>query len=367
MTSNETEKESGLLGPPTPWDSSPMRLEQWLTREAPHDAIQLWILKQDQPRADELLLCRGFSDQTIASWISGAHRSDTIFQRAGEEGGVQGVLSDTGMHNGVLPPEARVMAHMQMESLAHGRAWYILAARRGEPFTTREQEIMASSLRLWQASFNRPAEAGMARMVVGSDHRLLHADPACRLLLLHHGVSFQQLIGWIHEIHEQRWPGATDEAPHDFAIELGDEVYWVVIRRTKSVELPGSHNWRLELRPLEPNELVPVGHLADERIALALAYIHDRCNESPSLTSIARHVHVSPFHFHRLFTRQVGVSPKQYLQMKQLQVARWRLRSQRVPIGRIAKEAGFRSHGHFTATFRRVVGASPTAYRNRST
>src|SRR5690606_30298086 len=102
----------------------------------------------------------------------------------------------------------------------------------------------------------------------------------------------------------------------------------------------------------------PVGVVPDLRIARALGYIHDHFAESPSLNDVANAVHISPFHFHRLFSKVVGVTPKQYVLQKQIQVARWLLRSRNMPISRIAEETGFASHGHFTSTFRRFVGAS---------
>ena len=102
---------------------------------------------------------------------------------------------------------------------------------------------------------------------------------------------------------------------------------------------------------------------ATQRVARAIAFIHDHFADNPSLEDIAAEVHVSPFHFHRVFTRLVGESPKRYLQLKQLQVASELLRRSYVPIRDIARLTGFTSHGHFNATFRRVVGESPTEHR----
>ena len=99
------------------------------------------------------------------------------------------------------------------------------------------------------------------------------------------------------------------------------------------------------------------------RVAQAVAYIHENFNQSPTLTQVAQNVGVSPFHFHRLFMKHVGISPKQYLQRKQMQVAKWLLRSSRQSIGKVATQSGFASHGHFTSTFQRMAGMSPRRYR----
>lgn len=51
-----------------------------------------------------------------------------------------------------------------------------------------------------------------------------------------------------------------------------------------------------------------------ERMAKAITFVVERVNEQPTLAQIAEHVHLSPFHFQRLFSRWVGVTPKRFLQ-----------------------------------------------------
>lgn len=51
-----------------------------------------------------------------------------------------------------------------------------------------------------------------------------------------------------------------------------------------------------------------------ERIASAIAYISERAVDQPALDDIAAHVHLSPFHFQRLFRRWAGTTPKRFLQ-----------------------------------------------------
>jgi AraC family transcriptional regulator of adaptative response/methylated-DNA-[protein]-cysteine methyltransferase len=50
------------------------------------------------------------------------------------------------------------------------------------------------------------------------------------------------------------------------------------------------------------------------RIEKALIYIADRVDDQPELDDVAASIGLSPFHFQRLFTRWVGVSPKKFLQ-----------------------------------------------------
>src|SRR5881394_3123952 len=50
------------------------------------------------------------------------------------------------------------------------------------------------------------------------------------------------------------------------------------------------------------------------RVERALQFLKENQRRHPSLDEIARHVHLSPFHFERLFQRWAGTSPKRFLQ-----------------------------------------------------
>lgn len=50
------------------------------------------------------------------------------------------------------------------------------------------------------------------------------------------------------------------------------------------------------------------------RVENAIVYLEEHYREQPSLEEIAGSVHLSEYHFQRLFTRWVGISPKRFLQ-----------------------------------------------------
>ena len=51
-----------------------------------------------------------------------------------------------------------------------------------------------------------------------------------------------------------------------------------------------------------------------QMIKKAIEFIADHTKDQPGLDKIAKHVHLSPFHFQRLFQRWAGISPKKFLQ-----------------------------------------------------
>ncbi|MHB1305971.1 MAG: methylated-DNA--[protein]-cysteine S-methyltransferase [Limisphaerales bacterium] len=63
-----------------------------------------------------------------------------------------------------------------------------------------------------------------------------------------------------------------------------------------------------------------------ERVARVIRHLHAHQVEQPDLADLAACAGLSPYHFHRLFTRWAGVTPKDFLQCLTLEHARERLR-----------------------------------------
>ncbi len=58
------------------------------------------------------------------------------------------------------------------------------------------------------------------------------------------------------------------------------------------------------------------------RIAEAIDYIKANFKEQPNLDEVAEKVHLSPFHFQRLFSDWAGTSPKKFLQYTSIEHAK---------------------------------------------
>ena len=59
-----------------------------------------------------------------------------------------------------------------------------------------------------------------------------------------------------------------------------------------------------------------------ERIAKVIRFLDEHHNEQPDLETLAAQAGLSPFHFHRLFSRWAGITPKDFLQCLMLSHAK---------------------------------------------
>jgi len=102
----------------------------------------------------------------------------------------------------------------------------------------------------------------------------------------------------------------------------------------------------------------------DRRRALEAAnWLESRASQAVDLARVASEVGLSPFHFLRLFSRVLGVTPHQYLVRSRLSRAAQLLCEQECPITELALEVGFADLSNFIRTFQRAAGISPSGFR----
>jgi AraC-like DNA-binding protein len=102
----------------------------------------------------------------------------------------------------------------------------------------------------------------------------------------------------------------------------------------------------------------------DRRRAVEAALWMDAHAQQPTnLESVAREAGLSPFHFLRLFSKVLGVTPHQYLVRSRLRRAARLLADGDRPITEVAFDVGFADLSNFVRTFHRAAGVSPKIFR----
>jgi AraC family transcriptional regulator of adaptative response/methylated-DNA-[protein]-cysteine methyltransferase len=100
------------------------------------------------------------------------------------------------------------------------------------------------------------------------------------------------------------------------------------------------------------------------RIADAIDYIKANFKEQPNLDEVAEKVHLSPFHFQRLFSDWAGTSPKKFLQYTSLEHAKKLLKENQATISETAYETGLSGTSRLHDLFVNIEGMTPAEYKN---
>lgn len=101
------------------------------------------------------------------------------------------------------------------------------------------------------------------------------------------------------------------------------------------------------------------GGLSREKLMRAIEYIQDQLGTDLTVSGIARAVHMSPYHFSRLFKQSTGQSPYRYVIQARAKKARELLTSGKFSITAIAHRVGFADQSHLTRHLKHIFGITP--------
>ncbi len=94
------------------------------------------------------------------------------------------------------------------------------------------------------------------------------------------------------------------------------------------------------------------------RVASAISFFQDNYKSQPKLEDVAEHVHLSPFHFQRMFQQWAGVTPKQFLQYLTAEYAKSVLKETNATLFEAAFESGLSGTSRLHDLFIKVEGMS---------
>ena len=101
-----------------------------------------------------------------------------------------------------------------------------------------------------------------------------------------------------------------------------------------------------------------------EIVEKAIQFIEAKQDEQPSLSSIASFVNLSEFHFQRLFSRWVGISPKRFLQYLTKEYAK-RLLNESKNLLDVTYDSGLSSPGRLHDLFIHCEAVTPGEYKTK--
>jgi len=99
-----------------------------------------------------------------------------------------------------------------------------------------------------------------------------------------------------------------------------------------------------------------------QRIEQAIKYLEENFQRQPELNDVAKEVHLSEFHFQRLFTEWAGISPKRFLQFLTIDFLKQKLQQSK-NISDAAESVGLSSQSRVYDLFTTLEVVTPQEYK----
>lgn len=103
--------------------------------------------------------------------------------------------------------------------------------------------------------------------------------------------------------------------------------------------------------------------MEDNRIAKTVLYIRKHLNEAIELEKFAGISCLSKDHFIRLFKKELGTTPLQYINQKKIEKAQLLLITEELAVKEIAFQLAFDDYSYFNRLFKKTTGVTPQEYR----
>lgn len=102
--------------------------------------------------------------------------------------------------------------------------------------------------------------------------------------------------------------------------------------------------------------------MSSSLLLLITEFVHDKLQESITVEQLCSLVHLSRYHFTRLFKATVGITPHRYILQSKIEYAKEIMKKGKGSILDAAYQLSFSDHAHFTNTFRKFTGTTPKSF-----
>lgn len=104
-------------------------------------------------------------------------------------------------------------------------------------------------------------------------------------------------------------------------------------------------------------------HAYHKSINQVLIYIQEHLNEPTDLKTLAGIVHISPYHFHRIFKSTIGESVAEYVQRLRLEYVAEQLKISHFSLYELAEQTGYSSEQALSRAFKKYFNLPPSIFK----
>jgi YesN/AraC family two-component response regulator len=108
-------------------------------------------------------------------------------------------------------------------------------------------------------------------------------------------------------------------------------------------------------------------NVSDKRIVKVLWMIESDIMNTPSLSELAQSVSICKDRFIRLFHKETGVTPTEYIMRKKILRAQILLTVKNQSVKQVALELGYPNVSYFIRVFHKITGMSPLKFKKQNT
>lgn len=107
---------------------------------------------------------------------------------------------------------------------------------------------------------------------------------------------------------------------------------------------------------------IPSNYSTIHAMEESIRYIHDHMHLAISVQTLAMRANLSPDYFTKCFKEYLGMTPSQYIMQSKVEKAKNMMLNESSTIHAIADALGFCDPFHFSKTFKRLEGISPSLF-----
>jgi AraC family transcriptional regulator len=184
-----------------------------------------------------------------------------------------------------------------------------------------------------------------------------------RFIVVQIGPGFIQQYLQIKDLSLAEYRGISDKTVYDLATEMcrateqpPAKIYLQSLAISLSIHLGTQY------QASGTSIYAPRGKLSSLQLQRVLEYCNASLHEDFGVDDLAAQVHLSAFHFSRLFKNTLSLAPHQFVLQLKIERAQQLIKRKTGSLSQIAYQLGFTDPAHFSNTFKKVTGLSPTQY-----
>ncbi len=112
------------------------------------------------------------------------------------------------------------------------------------------------------------------------------------------------------------------------------------------------------------NNTIPMSHHF-ESLKEVIKYIEDNIDKKLLLSDFSKIANLSPSHFHKVFTKNIGMTPHDFILKVKLNKAKKLLAETCHPVSEISRQCGFENTPYFCHVFKKHTNTTPLEFRKK--